>query len=114
MAPMPDPACAPSTRSALVLAALLEAAKSGNPEVNALVAKLRRVVERSMLFRFATGRRTPDATSIAHMHEATGGLVAAHGWAPLAGPAKVSASRAPRTAPRRGRPAAQAAPAEAG
>jgi hypothetical protein len=71
------------TMSGVVLSLLLGAARAKNPEAVSLVAKLRAAVDRSMLWRFATGQRAPEAETIAKMHAVTGGLVAGHGWAPI-------------------------------
>ena len=37
-------------------------------------------VHRTMLWRFVTGRRSPDADTIAKLHRLSGGRVPADGW----------------------------------
>jgi len=37
-------------------------------------------IHRTQLWRYATGRRKPNAEQIAKLHRATGGRVAADGW----------------------------------
>lgn len=49
-------------------------------EGGAIAAALKSSVHRTMLWRFRSGRRLPDAQTIAKLHEVSGGLVPADGW----------------------------------
>lgn len=84
------------TRSGSILLTLLQEAKAGNQRSREIVRQMRAVVERSMLYRYSTGRRCPDVDTAAKLHAASDGLVAANGW--------VAATEAPKC--RRSRKAA--------
>jgi hypothetical protein len=56
--------------------ALGEVLDEGGPIAKAIEA----AVHRTMLWRFRTGRRQPDAETIAKLHNLSNGRVAANGW----------------------------------
>jgi hypothetical protein len=69
------------SRSSLALARLLRAALDGDEGAVEAADAVKAAVERSMLFRFATGRRSPSADTIARLHDLSQGLIPANGWA---------------------------------
>jgi hypothetical protein len=61
------------SRSARALAEVLD---EGGEEAVAIKA----AIHRTMLWRFAAGKRKPEAETLAKMHQLSGGRVAADGW----------------------------------
>ena len=61
------------TPSGVALGKVLDA---GGPVAEAIEA----AVHRTMLWRFRTGRRAPDADTIAKLHNLSGGAIPANGW----------------------------------
>lgn len=56
-------------------------------EQGEMASAIERSIHRTALWRYRTGRRRPDAETIALLHRLSDGRIAAHGWATDSGEA---------------------------